>query len=65
MHSAHELTTRWPALDVAATRARLANSLHLSPGLAQSVSGATAAAEVAALGLWQATPRCGVARSLH
>jgi hypothetical protein len=48
MHSAHELTTRRPALDVAGKRARLANSLHLSPGLAESVSGATAAAEVAA-----------------
>ncbi len=56
MHNAHELTTRWPALDVAAKRARLANSLHPSPGLAESVSGATAAAEVAARGLWQGDP---------
>ena len=43
MHSAHELMTRWPALDVAAKRARLNNSLHLSPDLA----GAIAALELA------------------
>jgi hypothetical protein len=34
MPSAHELMTRRPALDVAATRARLNSALHLSPGLA-------------------------------
>jgi hypothetical protein len=31
MHSAHELLTRWPALDVAATRARLQDTFHLRP----------------------------------
>jgi glucose-6-phosphate isomerase len=54
MHSAHELMTRWPALDVAAKRARLNNSLHLSPGLAGALASATAAAERAARGLWRA-----------
>jgi hypothetical protein len=56
MQSAHELTTRWPALDIAAKRARLANSLHLSPGLADASSGSIAAAERAASGLWRADP---------
>jgi hypothetical protein len=32
MHSAHDLVTRWPALDAAARRARLQHSLHLSAG---------------------------------
>ena len=54
MHSAHELMTRWPALDVAAKRARLNNSLHLSPGLADAVASSTATAESAASGLWRA-----------
>ncbi len=56
MQSAHELTTRWPALDIAAKRARLNNSLHLSPGLADASSGSIAAAERAASGLWRADP---------
>src|SRR3954447_9922576 len=56
MHSAHELLTRWPALEVGARRARLNNSLHLSPGVAEAVAGGTAAAERAAAGLWRADP---------
>ena len=56
MHSAHELMTRWPALDVAAKRARLNNSLHLSPGIAEAVASSTALAERAASGLWRARP---------
>ena len=56
MHSAHELTTRWPALGVAAKRARLDHSLHLSPGLAEAVAGSTALAERAASALWRSTP---------
>ena len=56
MHSAHELLTRWPALDVAAKRARLTNSLHLSPGLADRVWRSTEVAERAASGLWRADP---------
>ena len=54
MYSAHELLTRWPALDVAAKRARLNNSLHLSPGLAEAVASSAATAERAASGLWRA-----------
>jgi glucose-6-phosphate isomerase len=56
MLSAHELMTRWPALDVAAKRARLNNSLHLSPGLAEACARSSAAAERAAAGLWRADP---------
>src|SRR5476649_2342007 len=54
MSSAHELMTRWPALDVAAKRARLNNSLHLSPDIANAVTTSAAAAERAAAGLWRA-----------
>ena len=56
MLSAHELMTRWPALDVAAKRARLNNSLHLSPGIAEACSSSTGAAQRAAAGLWRADP---------
>jgi transaldolase/glucose-6-phosphate isomerase len=56
MLSAHELMTRWPTLDVAAKRARLNNSLHLSPGLAEACARSSAAAERAAAGLWRADP---------
>ena len=56
MHSAHELMTRWPGLDVAAKRARLNNSLHLSPGLGAAVARSTALAERAASALWRSTP---------
>jgi glucose-6-phosphate isomerase len=56
MHSAHELLTRWPALDVGPKRARLNNSLHLSPDLAAAVGSSTATAERAAAGLWRADP---------
>ena len=54
MHSAHDLLTRWPALDVAAKRARLQQSLHLTPGpLADQISAHRDAAQGAALGLWR------------
>ena len=56
MFSAYELLTRWPALDVAAKRARLNNSLHLSPGLAEAVAVSAATAGRAASGLWRADP---------
>src|SRR5260221_7119244 len=32
MHSAHDLLTRWPALDVAAKRARLQDTFQISSG---------------------------------
>ena len=56
MQSAHELMTRWPALDVAAKRARLTNSLHLSAGLDVAVAPAAGVAERAAAGLWRGDP---------
>jgi transaldolase/glucose-6-phosphate isomerase len=56
MQSAHELLTRWPALDVTAKRARLHQSLHLPPGLAETLSRSTAIADRAANGLWHADP---------
>jgi transaldolase/glucose-6-phosphate isomerase len=57
MHSAHDLQTRWPALDVAARRARLQDTFQLSPGPIGDVCAATAAAaERAAAGLWRRQP---------
>lgn len=57
MYSAHDLLTRWPALDVAARRARLQNSLHLSPGaLVGTLSAAASTAERAAAALWSRDP---------
>jgi glucose-6-phosphate isomerase len=57
MHSAHELLTRWPALEVAARRARLQNSLHLSPGpLIDTLNLSKDAAGRAAHGVWQRDP---------
>jgi glucose-6-phosphate isomerase len=57
MHSAHELLTRWPALDVGARRAHLQNSLHLSSGpLAGALKRSTDAAERVAAGLWRGDP---------
>ena len=57
MHSAHELITRWPALEIAAKRARLRDSLHLSAGpLIEALDGSKAAAQGAAIGLWRRDP---------
>ena len=57
MHSAHERLTRWPALDLAAKRARLQNSLHLSPGaIADALDGSAEVAGRAAAGLWRRDP---------
>jgi transaldolase/glucose-6-phosphate isomerase len=57
MHSAHDLLTRWPALDVAARRARLQDTFQLSPGPIGDVCGDTAdAAERLAAGLWRREP---------
>ena len=57
MHSAHEMLTRWPALEIAAKRARLQNSLHLSPGaIAEALKGSADVAGRAAAGLWRRDP---------
>jgi glucose-6-phosphate isomerase len=52
MHSAHDLT-RWPALDLPAKRARLHDTLQLTPGsLIDAFAASRAGAEAAARGLW-------------
>jgi len=57
MHSAHELLTRWPALDVAAKRDRLQQSLRLSSGsLTGKLHASADAADRAASGLWRRDP---------
>jgi glucose-6-phosphate isomerase len=57
MHSAHDLLTRWPALDVAAKRARLQDTFQLSPGPIGDICATAAnAAERAAAGLWRREP---------
>jgi glucose-6-phosphate isomerase len=57
MHSAHDLLTRWPALDVSAKRARLQQSLHLTPGpLTDILSASTPDAERAAGAVWRREP---------
>jgi glucose-6-phosphate isomerase len=57
MYSAHDLLTRWPALDVAARRARLQDSFQLSAGpLHDSIMTASEDAERAAAGLWRREP---------
>jgi len=54
MQTAPDLSTRWPALDVAGRRARIQDSLRLDGGpLADAFRASTAAAERAAGGLWQ------------
>src|SRR5580765_2075560 len=57
MHSAHDLLTRWPALDVAAKRARLQTTFQLSSDPLRDAYAATEkAAERAASGLWHREP---------
>ena len=57
MHGAHDLLTRWPALDIAARRARLQESLQLAPGPLKDMLDASApAAERAAGALWRREP---------
>src|SRR4029453_12617950 len=49
MSRAHDVLTRWPQLDVTAKRARLQESLRLTPGpLADVITASVAAAERAA-----------------
>jgi transaldolase/glucose-6-phosphate isomerase len=54
MLSAHELMTRWPALDVATKRARLEASLRLRSRAGDTIAAANAAAGRAAGSLWRA-----------
>jgi glucose-6-phosphate isomerase len=56
MHSAHDLLTRWPALDVAAKRARLQHSFQLFPGQAVDIASDIDAAARAMAGLWIREP---------
>jgi hypothetical protein len=60
MHSAHDLMTRWPALDVAARRARLEKTLQHFPGGDRALTDALAdeADKVgrALAGLWSREP---------
>jgi len=57
MRSAHDLLTRWPALDVAAKRARLQDTFQLSSDPLRDVYTASEkAAERAAAGLWRREP---------
>lgn len=57
MHSAHDLLTRWPALDASAKRARLQETFHLTAGpLHDALNADAAAAERACGGLWRRDP---------
>jgi len=57
MHSVADLLTRWPALEVTAKRARLQNTLRLSPGpIASAIERDAASAERAASGLREREP---------
>src|SRR6476659_5062375 len=57
MSSAHDVLTRWPQLDVTGKRARLQESLRLTPGpLADVITASVAAAERAAGALWLREP---------
>ena len=57
MHSAPDLLTRWPALNLAAKCARLRTTFHLSSGpLTEALDVNTPAAERAAAGLWRRDP---------
>ncbi len=54
MLSAHELATRWPALEAPAKRARLLDTFHLTPGpLLDTLTAQTEDAERAGGGLWR------------
>jgi hypothetical protein len=57
MHSAPDLLTRWPALDVGTKRSRLQHSFHLAAGsIAARIHSDAPAAERAASGLWRRQP---------
>jgi glucose-6-phosphate isomerase len=57
MHTAQDLLTRWPALDVAGKRARLQHSFQYSPGpLGNAFEGQRSAGAHAAQRLWRRDP---------
>src|SRR6185295_2250552 len=57
MPNAADLLTRWPALEVAAKRARLQRSLHLSPGpIGDRLRADAAATGRSAAGMWRRDP---------
>jgi glucose-6-phosphate isomerase len=57
MYGAHDVLTRWPQLDVTGKRARLQESLQLTPGpLGDVITASVAAAERAAGALWLREP---------
>src|SRR5712692_8290664 len=57
MHSANDMHTRWPALDVSAKRARLLNRFHLTAGpLTHALDQSADDAGRAAAGLWRRDP---------
>jgi glucose-6-phosphate isomerase len=57
MHSASDLLTRWPALDIASKRARLLETFHLAEGpLSPALASGAAAAARTAERLWRRDP---------
>jgi glucose-6-phosphate isomerase len=57
MHSAPDLVTRWPMLEAPAKRARLHETLHLTPGpLLDTLNAHAEEAERAVGGLWRRDP---------
>jgi len=57
MYGAHDVITRWPQLDVTGKRARLQESLQLTPGpLGDVIAASVATAERAAGALWRREP---------
>ena len=57
MYGAHDVLTRWPQLDVTGKRARLQESLQLTPGpLGDVIAASVASAERAAGALWRREP---------
>ena len=57
MPGAHDLLSRWPALDVAARRARLQDALRVFPGtLADALTNHRRSVDAAAAALWRRDP---------
>jgi glucose-6-phosphate isomerase len=57
MPAAHDLLSRWPALDIAARRARLQDALHVFPGtLVDALTNHRRFVDAAAAALWRRDP---------